>query len=359
MFESVPAAMVAQLLDRGYEVARSTAARAASIAESRERIRESLLQARAIVDIPDADLDGVSLAEDEVSAIDGAFICDNQSIGDLCTAVAVSVGPKDGQGESSVFMESVPRASRNKEMLQGIMASMEILMAASSDAKVVLVDGSMLSGLISISKAMFTTAGMIGELAERLKTSASDDLRGAVWDLLTSPRFVALPKYTTKNELAPWIPSEFRVQDAKTVATLALRPGEATAWILADDHTEKQVRKGSIGRSLGFDEHGDAALKSLMEDVVSCYYRPHPWTPAFRLDLARSTAENEENSLRVLRAIRDNTTTSGILEPFPLFLVDQYAKQISAGAAPMVSMAAMENIEDDDAQLLLAARYRS
>lgn len=359
MLESVPAAMVTQLLERGYEVARSAAARAASIAEARGRIRESLIAADAIVEISDAELDGVPLAEDEVSAVDGAFICDNQSIGDLCTAVAVSVGPKDGEGSSSVFMESVPRASRNKEMLQGVMAAMEIVMAASSPAKVVLVDGSMLSGLISISKAMFTTAGMGGELADRLRASATPELRAAVWDLLTSRRFVALPKYTTKNELAPWIPSEFRAQDAKTVATLALRPGEATAWILADDHTEKQVRRGSIGRSLGFDENGDAALKSLMEDVVSCYYRPHAWTPAFRLDLARKTAEDEEASLRVLRAIRDNTTTSGILEPFPLYLVDQYAKQISAGAAPMVSMAAMENIEDDDAQLLLAARYRS
>lgn len=359
MFDSVPAEMVAALLERGHEVAKSAAARAASIAESRDRIRESLLSAEVIVELADEDLDAVALAEDEVSAVDGAFICDSQSIGDLCTAVAVSVGPKDGQGSSDVFMESVPRASRNKEMLQGIMAAMEIVMAASSDAKVVLVDGSMLSGLISVSKAMFSAYGATGELVDRIRSAASPDLRSATFELLTAPRFVALPKYTTKNELAPWIPGEFRMQDAKTVATLALRAGEATAWIMADDHTEKQVRKGSIGRSLGFDEQGDETLKNLMEDVVSCYYRPHAWTPAFRLDLARSTAENEEASLRIFRAIRDNTTSSGIQEPFPIYLVDQYAKQISAGAAPMVSMAAMENIDDDDAQLLLAARYRS
>ena len=92
---------------------------------------------------------------------------------------------------------------------------------------------------------------------------------------------------------------------------------------------------------------------------MSCYYRPHPWTPAFRLDVARSTTDDDDATLRIFKAIRDNTLTAGILEPFPLYLVDQYAKKISNGAESMVSMAAMANLDDDDAQLMLAMRYRS
>jgi NurA domain. len=357
MLDSVPAEMVAKLLERGYEVARGTAAHAARIADNRARIRASLEDMEAIFEVPNDVLDEVSLGDEDVSAVDGAFICDNQNIGDLCTAVAVSVGPRDGQGGSDVFMESVPRSALNKDLTAGVMASMELLAASRSDARVVLVDGSMLSGLITLSKAIYSAGRGGNPLSDRVLSCASEELRNAATLLLTDSRFVALPKYTTTNELAHWLPSEFHSQDGKTIATLALRPGEMTHWIEKVEAGRNAQR--SIGRALGCDDEQEKFLKHLMEDVVSCYYRPHPWTPAFRLDVAKTTSKDPEATTMIIKAIRDNTLTSGILEPFPLYLVDQYAKQISNGAAPMVSMAAMENIEDDDAQLMLAMRYRS
>jgi NurA domain. len=357
MLDSVPAEMVAKLLERGYEVARGTAARAARMAENRARIRASLEEHDAIFEVPNDVLDEVDLGDDEVSAIDGAFICDNQSIGDLCTAVAVSVGPGDGDGSSRIFMENVSRHATNKDLTAGVMASMELEAAASSDARVVLVDGSMLSGLITLSKAIYSAGGGGNVLSDRVLACACHEVRDAATRLLSDSRYVALPKYTTTNELARWLPSEFHSQDGKTLATMALRPGEMTHWIEKAEATRNAQR--SVGRALGCDDEQDKYLKHLMEEVVSCYYRPHPWTPAFRLDVARKTSKDAEATTLIIKAIRDNTQTSGILEPFPLYLVDQYAKQISAGAAPMVSMAAMENLDDDDAQLMLAMRYRS
>lgn len=357
MLDSVPAEMVAKLLERGYEVARSTAARAAVMAENRAIIRKSLEDEDAIFEVPNDVLDEVELGDEDVSAVDGAFICDNQNIGDLCTAVAVSVGPRDGEGSSDVFMESVPRYALNKELTAGVMASMELLAAARSRARVVLVDGSMLSGLITLSKAIYSSGKGGDVLTDRVLSCASQDVRDAATCLLTENRYVALPKYTTTNELARWLPAEFHAQDGKTLATMALRPGEMTHWIEKADAARNAQR--SVGRALGCDEPEEKLLKHLMEQVVSCYYRPHPWTPAFRLDVAKSTADDPEATTMIIKAIRDNTLTSGILEPFPLYLVDQYAKQISNGAAPMVSMAAMENLDDDDAQLMLAMRYRS
>jgi hypothetical protein len=357
MLDSVPAELVAKLLERGYEVARGTAARAADMAANRARIRASLEEHGAIFDVPNDVLDEAELGDDEVSAIDGAFICDNQNIGDLCTAVAVSVGPKDGQGSSDVFMENVPRNATNKELTAGVMAAMEILAASASDAKVVLVDGSMLSGLITLSKAIYSAGSGGNALSDRVLSCASHEVREAACRLLSERRFVALPKYTTTNELARWLPSEFHSMDGKPLATMALRPGEMTHWIEKTEATRNAQR--SVGRALGCDDAQDKYLKHLMEEVVSCYYRPHSWTPALRLDVARTTSEDPEATTMIIKAIRDNTLTSGLLEPLPLYLVDQYAKQISNGAAPMVSMAAMENLDDDDAQLMLAMRYRS
>ncbi|MNU39045.1 NurA domain protein [compost metagenome] len=357
MLDSVPADMVAKLLERGYEVARGTAARASAMAENRARIRASLDEHEAIFEVPNDVLDDADLRDDEVSAVDGAFICDNQNIGDLCTAVAVSVGPRDGQGSSDVFMENVPRNATNKELTAGVMAAMELLAASASDAKVVLVDGSMLSGLITLSKAIYSAGAGGNPLTDRVLSCASHEVREAACRLLSDRKFVALPKYTTTNELARWLPSEFHAQDGKILATMALRPGEMTHWIEKSEATRNAQR--SVGRALGCDEAEDKHLKHLMEEVVSCYYRPHPWTQALRLDVARTTSEDPEATTMIIKAIRDSTLTSGILEPFPLYLVDQYAKQISNGAAPMVSMAAMANLDDDDAQIMLAMRYRS
>jgi hypothetical protein len=355
MLDSVPAEMVAKLLERGYEVAKDTAGHAARMADNRARIRASLEDLDVIYQIPDDLLDATDLADDEVAAVDGAFICDNQSIGDLCTAVAVSVGPRDGQGDSDIFMESVPRNARNKDRIAAVMAGMELLTASRLDAKVVLVDGGMTSSLITLSKTLYDIGDSTDVISERVRAFVNDDTRQAVISLLTDPRFVALPKYTTTNDMAHLVPAEFKNQDAKTLATLALRPGEATFWIEKPDN----IAKRSIGKALGFSEADEMLVKRLQEEVVSCYYRPHPWTWAFRLDVARSTTDDDDATLRIFKAIRDNTLTSGILEPFPLYLVDQYAKKISAGSEAMVSMAAMANLDDDDAQLMLAMRYRS
>ena len=357
MLDSVPADMVAKLLERGYEVARGTAAQATRMADSRARIRASLEEMDAIVEVPNDVLDEVELGDEDVSAVDGAFICDNQSIGDLCTAVAVTVGPRDGQGSSDVFMDSVPRSAKNKDLIAAVMASMEIQAAAGSDARVVLVDGSMHSGLITLSKALYSVGEASDVLSERVRACASPDVRAAVEQLLSQRRFVALPKYTTTNDLIPWLPTEFHSQDGKTLATMALRPGEMTLWV--DTLTSGKSAQRSVGRALGCTDAEERHITHLMDNVVSCYYRPHPWTPAFRLDVSKQTSDDPEATTMIIKAIRDNTLTSGILEPFPLYLVDQYAKQISNGAAPMVSMAAMENLDDDDAQLMLAMRYRS
>lgn len=355
MLDSVPADMVAKLLERGYEVARGTAAHAARMADNRAKIRASLEEMDVIYEVQDDYLDGVDLQDDDVAAVDGAFISENQSIGDLCAAVAVSVGPAEGQGDTDVFMDSVPRNARNKDRVAAVMAGMELLMAARLDAKVVLIDGGLTSSMITLSKNLYDVGGSSDLLSERIRSFVGDEMRQAVFSILTDRRFVALPKYVTTNDLADLVPAEFRNQDAKTLATMALRPGEATLWKEKRESTQQR----SIGKVLRFTATDEDFVRKLQDEVMSCYYRPHPWTPAFRLDVARSTTDDDDATLRIFKAIRDNTLTAGILEPFPLYLVDQYAKKISSGAESMVSMAAMANLDDDDAQLMLAMRYRS
>lgn len=353
--ENLPSEIVRRLLERGSVVAAKSAARASGFAKARTEIRAKLGQ--YIAEVSDAMLD--SVGGGSVSAVDGALICDSKSIGDLCTAVAVSVGPEDGDGDCDIWMDSVNRSPQNKEILGGIMSSMEVGLAARSTAEVVMIDGSMLSTLINVSKGSHASKKDGGPLSERISGIRDRSFRDAVMSILNSPRYIAMPKYTTTNEFADILPDEFKAHDARTVVTMALRPGEMTHFSFRDTDQRDDARRMLIGPALGFPKSELDEFSSALNGVFSCYYRPHPWTPAFRLDMTAAAAEDGDAQLRALRAVRDTTKASGLREPFPLYLVDLFAKQVSVGAAPVVEMSALSSIDDPDARLLLAMGYRT
>lgn len=352
---NLPVKIVKELMERGHAVATKTAAIAADFSSSRLMVREKLSE--LILKIDETLL--VQEPAPSISATDGAFICDNRSLGDLCTAVAVRVGPGDENCDSSVWMDSVTRSPSNNELLGGVMSSMEIELSAKSLAQVVLMDGSMLSNLINISKAIFSSKKNTGSLSDRVREIPSSEFRASILEILSSPRFVALPKYTTINEFALELPSHFANHDARTIMTMALLPGEMTYFSVRDTGPRKEEQRSMIGPSFGFSGIQLEEFTAALDGIITCYYRPHSWTPAFRIDMTQKALDDADAQLKVLRAVRDNTMVPGLREPFPLYLVDLFAKHVSVGAAPVVDMATLSSINDPDARLLLAMGYRS
>jgi len=352
--ENVPAEIVRRLLERGHDVATRTAQMVGEFTELRSVARKAL---EGIIEtIPDAILDRVDMPD--LSAVDGGMICESRSIGDFCSAVAVSAGTSADTGGCDIWMESVPRNPLNKEVLGGIMSSMEITLAHSIPSKLVMMDGAFLSTLINVSKGVHSARHRTrSALFDRGASIPSDSFRTAVMTILTESRFVAFPKYTTTNEFLDLLPPELSVHDARTIATMALRPGEMTHFRIRPKSGGDNERR-LIGPALGFTKGNDRDFSAALDDLQSCYYRPHPWTPAFRIDMTASSADGE-HAVGALRAVRDTTRTSGIREPFPLYLADLFAKQVSIGSSPVVDMAILSSITDPDAKLLLAMGYRS
>lgn len=353
--ENVPAEIVRRLLERGHEVAARAASQAASFSAMRETVRTAL--SGVIEAIPEGILDEGGAPS--VTAVDGGLVCESRSIGDFCTAVAVSAGSRKDSGGCDIWMDTVPRSPQNKEILSGVMSSMEVGLALVAPGDVVMVDGAMLSTLINISKAVHAARSAKTEtpLATRALAAACPELREAVMEVLTNGRFVAMPKYTTTNEFKDMLPAELASHDGRTLATMALRPGEMTHF-KARPPSGLETKRQLIGPALGFKGAQAEAFAAALDGIQSCYYRPHPWTPAFRLDMTARAADGPE-AMRVLRAVRDSTRTSGLREPFPLYLADLFAKQVSVGAAPVVEMASLSTLTDPDAKLLIAMGYRS
>lgn len=352
---NLPAEIVRRLLEKGNTVAQRAAEQADRYAKARDEMRISLDELIVRVD-PDL---FTKVGKLSVSAIDGAMINDSRSIGDLCTAAAVSVGPEEDASDCDVWMELVSRRALNTDIVRGVMSAMELTLAAKSSADVVLVDGSMLSALFNVSHAVSRGSSDKGPLGERIGSLKTESFREAVKGLLLSPRYVAMPKYTTSNEFEDRLPSWLKTQDARTVATMALLPGEMTHFTFRDYGDGILDGKYAVP-SLGFSDDDRETVSRAMNGVISCYYRPHPWTPAFRLDLNATASEDSDSQLKAIKAVWETTNHSaGLREPLPLYLADLFAKQISIGASPVVEMASLSAVTDNDARLLLSSGYRT
>lgn len=349
--KNIPAEITKMLLAHGSRVAKSSAVLAAELSDYREVIRKSV--EKYITPVSGSVLDGIQSTL--VSAVDGALICDSKSIGDLCSAVGVRVGPDAEQSDSLVWMDLVARSAKNREILGGLMSTMEIQLASASNADVVLIDGSLLSTMLNVGKGFAAARSVDNDLSSKLLENISDDLFHSIMTILGSVRYVAMPKYTTTNEFESLVPEKFRSLDARTIMTLALKPGEMTYFIVCEREGDNPFK----APNLGFTKEQQRDFTNALDGVVSCYYRPHAWTPAFRLDMAPDALKDDVSLLKALKAVRDNTTVSGMREPLPLYLVDLFAKNISDGTGAAVDMSVLSEISDPEIKLLLAMGYRT
>ena len=351
--------MVSRLFDRGHEVATKTAKLASDFSVKRENVRERLSSVDMIHSVSEGLIKSISIPS--VCAVDGALICDSRAIGDVCTAVGVAIGPNEVP-RNEIWMECVSRNSRNKEILTGIMSAMELRLAASSDAELVMIDGSLTSALINISKAILHSYARKTEIEEAAMSLVSNEMRDAVMEILTSKRFVAVPKYTTTNtEFSTHLPDVFKDFDGRTVATMALKSGEMMQLFRSEEQKREdfEVSRRRVGNALQFSESVYLEFVKAATSVVYSYYRPHPWTPAFRFDVPYTLYDDVPAGQRVLKALHETTLSPGVREPMPLYVVDAFAKQISAGVSPVMDMASVKFDGDDEALLLMIMGYRT
>ena len=351
--------MLSRLLERGRDVAARTAGLASEFSRQRSAVRETLEDAGLIHAVDPSLISETRMPS--LTAVDGACITDSRAIGDICAAVGVAVGD-DGAPANEVWMDCVARNARNKDIVTGIMSSMEVRLAATADTDVVMVDGSLTSALVNISKAVLHSSRGRTDLEGQALALVGREMRDAVMEVLTSKRFVALPKYTTTNdEFRDYLPTGLEDFDGRTVATMALRPGEMMTLFESDEVRKRsfEEKKRQIGNALKFSDAEYAEFVRVSTSVVYSYYRPHPWTPAFRFDFPEALREDIDQGRLVLKAIHDTTLSPGIREPLPLYVADNFAKQISVGVSPIMDMAAVDYNEDDEALILMIMGYRT
>lgn len=230
-----------------------------------------------------------------------------------------------------VFIQPEKHDPDTGTVIRGLMMEMEIELAEKAPHDIVFLDGSLTTPLIymnqAINKMSESRDTIIGKnLSENFK-----NFLDSYKTILESPRTdklcVSMPKYTTRRELGEKLkwPSHY---DDKAILTTILSPGEFTKPILLEESQQPWHLK------LPFK---DKELERLKDEVISTinrlyvmYYRPHNWTPVFRIEMASSIATNNSRIAVLLQGLKYQSGTPGILEPYPLYIADRMVKHLGS-----------------------------
>lgn len=216
-------------------------------------------------------------------------------------------------------------------VIRGVMMEMELELAIIAPHDIVFLDGSLTTPLIYMNQA-------INKISESGNTVISKNLTENFRNFLDSYKlilessrsdklWVSMPKYTTRRELGKKLnwPSHY---DDRAILTTILSPGEFSSPIPLEEPQQPWHLKLPSN---------DKELEQLRDEVTSTisrlyvmYYKPHNWTPSFRIEMSSSIATNNSRIAVLLQGLKYQCGTPGIFEPYPLYIADRMVKHLSS-----------------------------
>ena len=359
-FSDLPDALVRDLLNSATPIAEEARDRLYDLQTSRDELRSAIQQESLIRQKADLEVS----REPSVVGIDGSYQLHRLTSLDLCAAAAVGV---EGTAKEArrYWQEPYHRFWANTILhnqattlaLRGLMVAMELDLATTAPHDLVLIDGSFASLIIYLNQGLSNVLN-VPVMGEELMTRwESENLIEKLLNALSSERTIALPKYTSRNELEGYVHGIDSLHcDGRTLATLILDPGEYTTPlpIYADEDYHLPGKFCS--------EQDDQRMNSALSEMQVIYFRPFRWVPALRLEVPGAIAHSPTRLSLVLRGIESQFFSPAVVEPYPLFLADRMVKSLGAGVTVMeqtISQYVTDNSDDIELTMLLLQNYRT
>lgn len=377
-YADLPDEVLQQVLARTAEVADGVRALFSRVDERRVPLRDTLLsdgRVRRLFDLP-------PVASPTVAAVDGGAAVEKALGADTALAVAVGV---EGLGinpqgywpgvQYAAWQRTLPHeGEETAATCRGVMAALELAVLRDAPHDVVLLDGAHITPVIALN-AMLSVKheGLRGQVAEQVSEMQTAEALIAV---MTKPSVVAVVKYDGSRDLShTWLPADVRGPglglDDRTTMSLLLEEGEYT-----DPQPialTQQSRSNWLARRIEVLTPADAAREAVrlaLNDAITLvrddclfvtYYKPHPWSPAYRLEIKPEVVQNPERMAQVLQGIQEQVVSPEIREPYPQWVADRMAK--SVGDA-LVALRTAVNFDLADAGMgeyvsLVAHSYRT
>ena len=231
----------------------------------------------------------------------------------------------------------------------------------------VFLDGSFASLVIYLNQATTSLAEAGHVLSTEFLRRWDSGLLTQMIGLFRSDRTVAVPKFTSRNELVALQRVHVPVDvDGKTLATLILEAGEYTAPLPILAQAENYHINFGTGEPEGQQRkcaRSDIdAMNAALHDLRVIYFRPYGWIPALRLELPAQIASSNTRLSIVLEGVMRQFFSPAVIEPYPLFLADRMVKSLGAGVA-VIEQAIAQHVASESADvemtLLCLQNYRT
>jgi len=275
--------------------------------------------------------------------IDGSYAVEKLLATDLAACAAVAIEGLTPPSEKRhwakphhrVFIHPEKHDLDTSTVIRGVMMEMELELAARAPHDIVFLDGSLTTPLIYMNQAVnkvieWENEGNQTEVGKELKERFAQflkDYKTILESSRTDKLWVSLPKYTTRRELGKMFSWSSNYDD-RAILTTILSPGEFTSPIPLEQPQQPWHLR------LPFDNEEIEKLKdgviSAINRIYVIYYRPHNWTPAFRIEVSSSIATNNSRIGVLLQGLKYQSGTPGIMEPYPLYIADRMVKHLRA-----------------------------
>ncbi len=231
-FSDLPDALVRDLLESSIPVAEEVRNRFGRLQSMRSDLRNTAQQMSLVRRKSDLEV----TREPSVAAIDGSYQIHRLTSIDLCASAAIGVEGTSKEAQRHwqeprhrFWAKATPHNEATTLLLRGLMISMEMELASETPHDLVLLDGSFASLIIYLNQGLSNLAE-VPSMGDNLRWRwESQNLLQRLVATLRSTRTLALPKYTSRNELGGHFPHEDTSDcDGRTLATLILEPGEYT-----------------------------------------------------------------------------------------------------------------------------------
>lgn len=337
-FYQLPEALVEEMLSQSKKIGDFLLESLNELRRKKDLFRKQLINEGLLK--RDADLPHV--LPPTTCGVDGSYIIERLMATDLVAAAAVAIEgliPPSEKKEwekpyHKLFIQPVRHNPDTSVIIRGIMWEMEIIIAALAPHDVVFIDGSITNPFLNLNSAIskynvFQDTDIGNILAKNF-----EEFLESYWKIVCSNRtdklWVGIPKYTSKREIGNlfnW-PEHF---DDKAILTSLLHAGEYITPVRYEQPNEKW----HIG-IYGLKKYYKPEYEKKLEEIIStidnlhvCYYKPHSYTPALRIEVPQSIVSNQYQLSTLLYAINFQCGTPGIMEPYPLFMSDRMVKNLS------------------------------
>lgn len=341
LFAELPEALVEEMLSRSEQVGAMLHDSLVEILNNKDKMRKQLEEGGLLR--RDTDVGYPSIPT--TCGVDGSYAVERLLATDFVACAAVAIEGLTPPSEKRywekphhrVFIQSERHDPDTSTVIRGLMMEMEVELAVEAPHDIVFLDGSLTTPLIYMNQAInkvlqWQKEDISFHVSEELIKRFKDFLK-FYKDILESSRtdklWVGMPKYTARRELGKMLNWSSHYDD-RAILTTILSPGEFTSPVpLEKPQQQWHLRLPDEDKEL---ERLRNEVLSAIDRLYVIYYRPHNWTPVFRIEIASSIASsiatNNSRLAVLLQGVKYQSGTPGIMEPYPLYIADRMVKHL-------------------------------